>query len=62
MKTRGCDFFRWVEGNSKGTNSTAKEEGCTIDEIMLENKMLFIENKRLRLENDDLNVDKMRRM
>ncbi|MBA0664769.1 hypothetical protein Goklo_004721 [Gossypium klotzschianum] len=59
MKTGGCDFFQWVKGNSDETNSTTKEQGCTIDEIMLQNKILLTENKRLRLENDELNIDKM---
>ncbi|MBA0739288.1 hypothetical protein Gogos_012573 [Gossypium gossypioides] len=62
MKIGGCDFFWWVEGNSDGTDSTAEEQGCTIDEIMLQNKMLLTENGRLRLENDELNIDEMRRM
>ncbi|MBA0841248.1 hypothetical protein Goarm_003749 [Gossypium armourianum] len=59
MKTGGCDFFRWVEGNCDGTNSTTKEQGCTIDEIMLQNKILLTENRRLTLEIDELNIDKM---
>ncbi|MBA0780286.1 hypothetical protein Gotri_004404 [Gossypium trilobum] len=59
MKTGGCDFFWWVKGNNDGTNSTTKEQGCTIDEIMLQNKILLTENRRLRLENDELNIDKM---
>ncbi|MBA0677189.1 hypothetical protein Goari_018608, partial [Gossypium aridum] len=62
MKTKGCDFFRWVKGSSDGTDLIAKEQGCTIDEIMLQNKMLLTENRRLRLENNELNIDKMRRM
>ncbi|MBA0614463.1 hypothetical protein Godav_014759 [Gossypium davidsonii] len=62
MKIEGCDFFWWVEGNSDGTDSTAEEQGCTIDEIVLQNKMLLTENERLRLENDELNIDEMRRM
>ncbi|MFQ6636784.1 hypothetical protein Gotur_013656 [Gossypium turneri] len=60
-KNKGRQFF----GCSKfkeGTDSIVKEEGCRIDEIMLENKMLLTENKRLRLENDELNIDEMRRM
>ncbi|MBA0620413.1 hypothetical protein Godav_006129 [Gossypium davidsonii] len=59
----GCSKFKeWVEGDCEGTDSIVKEEGCRIDEIMLENKMLLTENKRLRLENDELNIDEMRRM
>ncbi|MBA0829468.1 hypothetical protein Goarm_014073 [Gossypium armourianum] len=62
MKTVGCDFFWWVKGNSDGTDSTAEEQGCTIDEIILQNKMLLTKNKRLRFENDELNIDEMRRI
>jgi len=62
MKTEDCDFFLWVEGNSDGTDSTAEEQGCIIDEIVLQNKMLLTEYGRLRLENDELNIDEMRRM
>ncbi|MBA0632421.1 hypothetical protein Godav_001160, partial [Gossypium davidsonii] len=54
-----CDFFRWVEHNSDRMDSTTKEQGCTINEIMLQNKMLLTENRRLRLENDELNIDEM---
>ncbi|MBA0843725.1 hypothetical protein Goarm_000887, partial [Gossypium armourianum] len=54
-----CDFFRWVERNNDRTDSTAKEQGCTINEIMLQNKMLLTENRRLILENDELNIDEM---
>ncbi|MBA0612876.1 hypothetical protein Godav_013425 [Gossypium davidsonii] len=63
IKFFGCSKFKeWVKSGSEGTNSTAKEEGCTIDRIMIENKMLLTENKRLRLENDELNIDEMRKM
>ncbi|KAK5811523.1 hypothetical protein PVK06_026863 [Gossypium arboreum] len=62
MKTEGCDSFQWVEGDNEGTDSTVKEEGCTIVEIMPENKMLLTKNMKLRLENDELNIDDMRRM
>ncbi|MBA0614878.1 hypothetical protein Godav_015110 [Gossypium davidsonii] len=59
----GClNFKEWVEGNNEGTDSTVKEEGYKIDEIMLENKMLLTKNRRLRLQNDELNIDEMRRM
>ncbi|MBA0731379.1 hypothetical protein Golax_025414 [Gossypium laxum] len=58
----GCDFFQWVDGDSDGTDSTVKEEGCTIVEIMLENKMLLTKNMRLRVENNELNIDEMRRI
>ncbi|MBA0770610.1 hypothetical protein Gotri_019218 [Gossypium trilobum] len=56
----GCDFFRSVEGDSEGMDSTVKEEGCKINEIMLENKRLLIENNRLRLEDDELNINETR--
>ncbi|KAH1032290.1 hypothetical protein J1N35_044464 [Gossypium stocksii] len=46
-------------GNSGMTDSTAKEQGCTINKIILQNKILLIENRRLRLENDELNIDEM---
>ncbi|KAK5794342.1 hypothetical protein PVK06_035564 [Gossypium arboreum] len=62
MKTGGCDFFQLVKGNSDETNSTTKEQGCTIDEIMLQNKILLKKKRRLRLDNDELNIDKMQRM
>ncbi|MBA0607815.1 hypothetical protein Godav_020078 [Gossypium davidsonii] len=48
--------------SSDGTDLIAEEQKCTIDEIMLQNKMLLTENRRLRLENNELNIDKMRRM
>ncbi|MBA0793134.1 hypothetical protein Gohar_017562 [Gossypium harknessii] len=62
MRTGGCDFVQWVEGDSEGTGLIIKEERCTIGGIMLENKMLLTENKRLRLKNDELNIDEMQRM
>ncbi|MFQ6628723.1 hypothetical protein Gotur_008280 [Gossypium turneri] len=58
---KGIKFFGCLKFK-EGTNTTAKEEGCTINRIMLENKMLLTENKRLRLENDELNIDEMRKM
>ncbi|MBA0610525.1 hypothetical protein Godav_011358 [Gossypium davidsonii] len=67
-KNKGRKFFEcskfkeWVDGDSEGTDSTVKEEGYTIIEIMLENKMLLTKNMRLRLENNELNIDEMRRM
>ncbi|KAG8491296.1 hypothetical protein CXB51_014570 [Gossypium anomalum] len=60
--TKGCDFFQWVEDNYNRMDSTVEEQGCKIDEIILQNKMLLIENRRLRLENDEHNIDKMQRM
>ncbi|MBA0780188.1 hypothetical protein Gotri_004327 [Gossypium trilobum] len=58
----GCaNFKEWVEDNDDDTDSSGKEQGCTIDEIMIQNKMLLIENRRLRLENNELNIDEMQR-
>ncbi|KAH1073331.1 hypothetical protein J1N35_025659 [Gossypium stocksii] len=66
-KNKGRQFFgslkfKEVEGDSERTDSTVKEEGCKIDKIMVENKMLLTKNKRLRLENDELNIDEMQRI
>ncbi|MBA0773035.1 hypothetical protein Gotri_008338 [Gossypium trilobum] len=61
-KFYGYVNFKKVEGNNDGIDSTVEEQGCTINEIMLQNNMLLIENERLRLENDELNIDQMRRM
>ncbi|KAK5777009.1 hypothetical protein PVK06_044974 [Gossypium arboreum] len=59
-KFYGCVDFK--RGNNDGIDSTIEEQGCTINEIMLQNNTLLTENKRLRLENDELNIDQMRRM
>ncbi|KAG8481034.1 hypothetical protein CXB51_025782 [Gossypium anomalum] len=39
----------WVESNGDDIDSSGEEQGCTIDEIILQNNIFKTENGRLRL-------------